>query len=193
MTSLTLLQIAHLSLLFAIPITYALLGAVAGSEDNGFQKLGLLISIVGVAWGSAIAVASVVHGSKDSVFKTVWASYRKLLVSKLFLVASIFMFLLIESFLFWNLVFYRSVEFYSPDEVTLILNNDIGNPETIGNLKARTKTKLRLKVGSNFLAYRSIESNTIGSLPPIHVSPWWSNQPIETIRISKVVKYESTK
>lgn len=47
MSVLSLLQIAHLALLFVIPISFALLRLISGSEDATVKKLGVVVGLGG--------------------------------------------------------------------------------------------------------------------------------------------------
>ncbi|RLA98674.1 MAG: hypothetical protein DRG59_08675 [Deltaproteobacteria bacterium] len=191
MSVLSLLQIAHLALLFVIPISFALLRLISGSEDATVKKLGVVVGLGGVAWASSLTIGAIIYGSKEPLLRSLWTSYRRLLSAYPFLVLSVAIFILAETFLLWNLVFYRPIKFYSTQDVMLLLNDKVGEVRQIGTLKSGVVTKIRLKIGVRYIAYQTVKDGRVRALPPIEVPAWWSAKPLQIIRIPGVKPYES--
>lgn len=186
----TILQLLHLFLLAAIPVSYAAMQILFGGEDSVVIMLGIAISLTGVTWSGFVLVYSIVKGDRESVFRDLWNSYRALLCSTPFLIVSVVVFLSIESFLVANTVYYRPVDIWTEEDVILYLNDDIGKQTIIGKVIGGQTNKIRLKVGTRYLSYQALKSGSIGALPPINIPNWFSEKEIEEIRINKEEYYE---
>jgi hypothetical protein len=190
MNAIAALQVTHLVLLFAIPVSFALLRFSSEGDDRTVQQINAVVSLVAAAWASSIVVAAVFYGSKEDGLKALWRSYRILLTHYFFLSISVGVFLIVELFLLWHFILYRPITFFSPEEVVLLLNDDVAHVIKIGTVKGGGNTTIRLKVGTRHLAFRTTQDGYIGVLQPINVPGWWSSQPAPVIRIPKSKPYE---
>ena len=186
----TILQSLHLFLLLAIPVSITAMQLIFGKEDSIVKMLGVAVTLAGVAWAGIIVVYSIVKGNRERVLADIWNSYRGLLCSTPFLIVSVTVFIIIESFLVTYTASYRSVEIWAEEDVTLYLNDEIGNKTTIGKISRGKITKVRLKIGTRHLAYQAVKSGGVGALPPVDIPYWFSEKEIPEIRINKAGAYE---
>lgn len=187
----TILQLLHLLSLFAIPVSYTTMQLIFGTDDSIVSMLGVTVTIAGVAWAGIIVVYTVVKGNRERVLSDIWNSYRNLLCSTPFLIASVIVFIIIESFLVIYTIPYRPIDIWSEEEVTVYLNDEIGNKITIAKIPAGKVKKIRLKVGTRHLAYQAVRSGNIGALSPVDIPPWFSKKETPEIRINKLGSYET--
>jgi hypothetical protein len=185
------LQLVHLVLLFAVPIAYALLTTTGDSSDLNMQRLTKLTTILAVVWTSSVAVGAVLYGAKEDLLRSLWSSYRSMLMRYPFLVVSNLALALVAALLLWHLTAYRSVTFYADRDVTLILNDEVGEVVEVGRLTADTDSKIRLRIGTRHLAYRVLDSGAVGSLEPLEVPAWWSSRSLSIVRVSPEESYEA--
>ena len=161
------LQIWHILWLALTPVLFALFQLSSEPYDEGRVLIDNLFILGGAVWVSCIAVYFVITGKKEDALPNLRHLYRGLLQKIWFLWISNIVGTILVVTIAYNLIFYRSVEFYGNRSFTIILNDIVNNSEKegvlIGYVQAKTPKSFRLRVGLRHLVVLdpSSKENTV--------------------------------
>jgi len=179
-------QRLHLGLLIAVLVEYALLMAFSESADGIREQLTLGIAIFTAAWGALLTAGSIYYGKEDTLKLRLFASYRAFLGRPLYLWAFNCLMLVASTGLLYLLLNYRQVDFYSEQPVN-VLTNYAGVQTNLGILKAKTPTRLRMKLGHAAVTFIDPGATTSFQATSIDVLPFWYASQLPQMTAVRVV------
>lgn len=176
------LQIVTLTFLAATIVLYPLLKISTEAHDQLAINT-LKISIVGSSlWLTFVVIYLIVHGFGSNPLESILNKVRSLFSIRSFLIISIFLFGVANTFLIYQLVGYRQVEFIADKKVRLYDNPEAGVIAEIGILNSNSPMKFRLKNGDHFIFFDILESGAKGSLERFEVLAFWKKQKMQRIK-----------
>ena len=139
----------------------------------------------GAAWASCIAVYFVLTGRRSETLPDLLKLYRGMLGARWFLLVSNLLGTALALVIGWQLVMYRQVQFLSPIDVELVVNDRPGELQSLGFLRAKTPAAYRLRVGAHKIVYRETAATRFDGQIPLDVPPLF----VDPSRVQVLVNY----
>lgn len=155
------LQIWHIVWLALTPILFALLRLSSEHHDAARALVDNLVTLGAAGWASCVAIYFIFTGKRGEALPDLLKVYRGLLHVQWFLLISNIAGSMLVLVIAYNLAMYRQIEFLSPVDAELLLNDYPGELAFIGFVKAKTPTYFRLRLGSRKLVFRETATNKV--------------------------------
>ncbi len=142
-----LLQLWHLIGLAMIPILYGSLRVVSEPNDRVRQFVDVMLIILGSVWVSVSVLYTVVTGDANGDPRpTLLSLYRARIQQTWFIIASNLVLTVAATYIGYQLLWYRQVEFISNADCILVMQENDGSQVEFGILRAFQPMRIRVPI-----------------------------------------------
>jgi hypothetical protein len=184
-----ILQASHLAMLALLPILFAAFRMVSEPYDPSRARVEHVVLIGGVLFSSYSLIFIVVTGKTGDALPSLLRLYRESLAKVHFLAVTNVLLAAVFFLLFYQLIFFRSVEFLSSTDAEIYLTDTVGKPARLAFVRAKSPTYLRLSIGRHQVAIKDVATQQWVDTQPVTVPNVLAAPDVPSIWINPTMRH----